>query len=258
MSRTGMHPRLERSLNSLEPVGVVSDIRRYPVKSMLGESLEAGKVGWHGVQGDRQLAFLLLKDRSGLPWLSGRECPAVLRYRAVVVAAQPRGEPTRVDVITPSGRAVDVGSDELRCELQELMSDAPMKLVRLWRGTFDAMPLSIITSRSIATVASAVGGDLGAERFRANLVIESSVDRPYPEEKWCGRRLVIGDAGVRLRVDRRTRRCSIINWTPGTNAEDSRILRHVASERRNNLGVYASVERTGDIREGDVVYLERG
>ncbi len=38
-------------------IGQVEAIFRYPVKSMRGEPLEAANLGWHGLEGDRRLAF---------------------------------------------------------------------------------------------------------------------------------------------------------------------------------------------------------
>lgn len=43
---------------------------RYPVKSMGGERIEVANLGWHGIDGDRRLAFRRMDDRGGFPWLS--------------------------------------------------------------------------------------------------------------------------------------------------------------------------------------------
>jgi uncharacterized protein YcbX len=37
------------------------------VKSRRGERLEAAQLGWHGLDGDRRLAFRRMDDRSGFP-----------------------------------------------------------------------------------------------------------------------------------------------------------------------------------------------
>jgi len=51
-------------------IGQVEAIFRYPVKSMRGEQLEVANLGWHGLEGDRRLAFRRMADRSGMPWLT--------------------------------------------------------------------------------------------------------------------------------------------------------------------------------------------
>ena len=56
-------------------IGHVEAIFRYPVKSMGGERLEVATLGWHGLDGDRRLAFRRMDDRSGFPWLSASKLP---------------------------------------------------------------------------------------------------------------------------------------------------------------------------------------
>jgi uncharacterized protein YcbX len=38
-------------------VGEVEALFHYPVKSMRGEPLDVADLGWHGLDGDRRLAF---------------------------------------------------------------------------------------------------------------------------------------------------------------------------------------------------------
>jgi uncharacterized protein YcbX len=59
-------------------IGHVEAIFRYPVKSMSGEQLEAAELGWHGLVGDRRLAFRRMDDRSGFPWLTASKLPDLL------------------------------------------------------------------------------------------------------------------------------------------------------------------------------------
>jgi MOSC N-terminal beta barrel domain len=61
--------RLLSGLESSMPIeiGHVEAIFRYPVKSMSGERLEAAELGWHGIEGDRRLAFRRMTDHSGFP-----------------------------------------------------------------------------------------------------------------------------------------------------------------------------------------------
>ena len=40
-------------------IGEVEALYRYPVKSMRGELLDAAELGWHGLAGDRRLAFFV-------------------------------------------------------------------------------------------------------------------------------------------------------------------------------------------------------
>src|SRR5260370_26873632 len=51
-----------------------------PVKSMGGERLEVATLGWHGMDGDRRLAFRRIDDRSAFPWLSASKLPGLLLF----------------------------------------------------------------------------------------------------------------------------------------------------------------------------------
>src|SRR5258705_2534158 len=61
-------------------IGHVEAIFRYPVKSMGGERLEVANLGWHGLDGDRRLAFRRMDDRSGFPWLTASKLPDLLLF----------------------------------------------------------------------------------------------------------------------------------------------------------------------------------
>jgi uncharacterized protein YcbX len=58
----------------------VEAIFRYPVKSMAGERLEVANLGWHGLDGDRRLAFRRIENRSAFPWLGASKFPDLLLF----------------------------------------------------------------------------------------------------------------------------------------------------------------------------------
>ena len=61
-------------------IGQVEALFRYPVKSMAGERLEFAELGWHGLEGDRRLAFRRVGNHSGMPWLTATRLPELLLY----------------------------------------------------------------------------------------------------------------------------------------------------------------------------------
>ncbi|NEQ42308.1 MAG: hypothetical protein F6K00_01610 [Leptolyngbya sp. SIOISBB] len=61
-------------------VGEVEALFRYPVKSMAGEVLEEADLGWHGLEGDRRLAFRRISDRHGSPWLKASKLPELILF----------------------------------------------------------------------------------------------------------------------------------------------------------------------------------
>jgi uncharacterized protein len=91
-------------------VGTVSELWRYPVKSMRGERLEAAEVSWHGVEGDRRWAFVRPGlERSSFPWLTIREVPK-MGYFVPAFTDPQRPEESPTVVRTPRGSARACGS----------------------------------------------------------------------------------------------------------------------------------------------------
>src|SRR6202044_1519337 len=63
-------------------VGRLTEIWRYPVKSMAGESLPRAEVSWQGLAGDRRWAFIRPGiPRSGFSWLTIHQQPRMWHYR---------------------------------------------------------------------------------------------------------------------------------------------------------------------------------
>jgi len=76
-----------------EALGSVVSLCRYPVKSMLGEELNAAEVGDRGLLGDRAYAVLDRTDGKVASAKNPRNCPRMFEFRAGVAgrcAAAPR------------------------------------------------------------------------------------------------------------------------------------------------------------------------
>jgi uncharacterized protein YcbX len=229
-------------------VGCLVGLWRYPVKSMAGEALDDVDVSWHGLAGDRRWAFIRPGlERSDFPWLTIRERPGMAHYEPAF--AEPgRPDASRTIVRTPGGEELDVTDPALAAELGD-----GVRLIKQNRGVFDVMPLSLITTQTIARLQRLVGDTPGLEprRFRPNLVVEAADAEPFQEDGWVGATLTIGE--MQMRVDQRDERCVMINIDPETTERDPRILRTVAQERQACLGVYGSTVRPGRVAVGDAV-----
>ena len=121
-------------------------------------------------------------------------------------------------------------------------------------GIFDTFPLSLITTQTIGWLSTMVGAELENRRFRPNLLIEATNGAEFPEDEWIGSVLQIG--GMTMRVDKRDKRCVMINVDPVSSLRDARVLRAVAQERQGCLGVYGSTVKPGQVRVGDPVTIE--
>ncbi|MGH3153885.1 MAG: MOSC domain-containing protein [Streptosporangiaceae bacterium] len=229
-------------------VGRVAALFRYPVKSMAAEELDRVEVSWQGLAGDRRWAFIRAGQvHSGFPWLTIRQRPELVRYR-------PRfAEPARPDasltlVRTPSGGELDVAAPALAAEL-----GPGVRVLKQDRGVFDTMPLSLLSTQTLAGLGRMVGTDLTVQRFRPNLL----VDVPgfeFPEDAWVGRVLRIGR--LRMRVDQPDQRCVVVTIDPVTLRRNRAVLRVIARERDARLGVYGSTVEPGPVAVGDPVEVE--
>src|SRR5919199_2359331 len=116
----------------MEQLGTLESICRYPVKSMAGEEIDNGFVGYSGLMGDRVYAFVRADGSKGFPWHTGREQEDLLLFRPhfrqtdaatvpVDVEASfglapgvnpifPPHHAFEVDVATPDGRVLPVQS----------------------------------------------------------------------------------------------------------------------------------------------------
>lgn len=230
-------------------VGTLVGLWRYPVKSMAAEPLAEAEVGWHGLAGDRRWAFIRPgAERSGFPWLTLRERETMRRFTPVF-ADPGRPNSSTTSVRTPAGEELDVTSAELAARLGN-----GVRVIKQDRGVFDTLPVSLISTRTIADVERLTGRQLEAQRFRPNLLVEAVGDGAFPEEAWLGATLRIGT--MRMRVDARDKRCVIVTMDPAGGARDPAILRELASRREGCAGVYGTTVAPGRVAVGDAVVLE--
>ncbi len=236
-------------------LGRVSAIFRYPVKSMAGQSLDVARLGLHGIEGDRRLAFRKLNDKSGFPWLTASKLPELLLYKPFGLDRDNAEIPTHVR--TPDGKELEILGDELREEVS-IRYGCGLELMNLKHGIFDEASVSVITPRTIRGVERESGRNLDLRRFRPNVVIETTSGAPFDEDRWVGRTLIFGesDSGAAVRATLRDERCVMVNFDPDTAARDSEVMKTIVRLNENCAGVYGTVVRMGELRVGQVVTLE--
>jgi uncharacterized protein len=236
-------------------IGTVKEINLYPIKSMRGVSVEKADLHWYGLNGDRKYAFIHDDANSGFPWLTARELPKLLRYQPYLVTPDSPLN-SKIRVKTPTGEDVGLESSEL---LRDLSTNYNKKisLLKLKRGTFDCMPVSLISSSSLATFEKQFAAPVDVRRFRSNIVIETT-GGDFPENNWLGQILVFGErsTSASVAVNYPTKRCVMINLQPETGEADTSVLKLVAEITRGLAGAYGSLQTLGDIHVGDVVYLK--
>jgi hypothetical protein len=233
-------------------IAVVRELYRYPVKGMRGEALQEAEIYWHGIEGDRRFAFADAVDsKSGFPWMTGRRKAQMIQYRLA-------GDPLNgsLTVTTPAGRELGLHGGEILSKMTALY-DTPVTLVRLSRGCFDSMPLSIISAASVAALSGEVGVTSNVRRFRPNIVVDALDEKAFAEDLWAGQSLRFGEehTGAHIRVDRPNKRCGMINLDPDNAESNPAMLKFVTQTREAQAGMYASCVQPGAINVGDTIKM---
>jgi uncharacterized protein YcbX len=218
---------------------------------MGADRLAEAEVDWHGVEGDRQYSLYRKEDLSRFPWLSGRDLPDLVRYKAVFREPEfPRR--SAVEIVSPDGAVFDLHDPALLGILSNA-AGSELGILQLGRGTYDSMPVSIATTAAHDMLDDIHGETLDRRRFRSNIVIHADVS---PTE-WLSRRLIFGEGrdGAEVLVTNSIPRCSVITIDPDTGRRDPRVMRNVAQSFANDFGVYGTPSRVGRVRIGDPVFV---
>ena len=236
-------------------VGVVEAIFRYPVKSMGGERLEFAELGWHGLGGDRRLAFRRIDDRSGFPWLSASQLPDLLLF-----APQRREDGAQGDlpthIRTPDGKEMPVFGEDLATEVGRRLG-APVQMMQLRHGIFDEASISVIASDTVREIGRLAGRSTDVRRFRPNVLVRLLRSVPFQEDEWVGGVLSFGegDDAPAIAVTMRDIRCSMVNFDPDSAAPAPEVLKAVVREHQNTAGIYGTVTRIGRLAVGQTMIL---
>lgn len=235
-------------------IGQVEAIFRYPVKSMAGESLDSANLGWHGLDGDRRLAFRRIENRSGMPWLTASKLPDLLRFVPQSENGHQQDLPTHIR--TPDGQDMPVFSEELAAEVGRRYG-APVQMMQLDHGIFDEACISVIALDTVSEIARLSGRTLDARRFRPNVVVRSLRSVPFQEDAWLGSVLSFGEENdaPAIAVTMRDLRCSMVNLGPDSASPAPEVMKAIVRVNQNHAGIYGAVIRTGRLAVGQPVLL---
>lgn len=267
-------------------VGSVVSLWRYPVKSMMGEELNATEVTSHGLLGDRVYALVdpstgkLASAKNPRKWGTLFDCRAALVEPPRLGAKPPEARITLPDgtitsTVQPDldqllskalGRPASLATtapaapslEEYWPDIEGLANrDAVTDEATLAETFFDGAVVHLLTTATIDRLRDVyAGGRFEARRFRPNVVLEPTQgDTGFVENAWIGHTLAIG-GGVRLRILRACPRCVMTTLAQGDLPADPGILRTAAQHNDVHVGVYAAVLQAGRIHRGDPVSVE--
>jgi MOSC domain-containing protein len=244
-------------------LGTVTKLRRYPVKSMLGEDVGTSEVTRAGLARDRRLAVISRKTGK----VASAKYPRLWRD-LLTLSAEALDEAGRdeVRIILPDGKMIwstDADVDEVLSGLLNepvtltatpppgasldravpeavlrdgIAAQVPAAVIEIGAGspggTFvDFAPLHLLTTSTLDRIAELSPyrkADL--ERYRPNIVIRTAMPG-FTENEWLDRDLRVGDELV-VRVVARTPRCAVPTLVHGDLPRNTEALRVLARHNR--------------------------
>ena len=265
--------------------GTVVALRRYPVKSMLGEDLTAVQLTPTGLEGDRFAAVIDL--RTGI--VATAKHPRLWRGLLAFASEWNGGLPR---ITLPGGGSVAVADDQAGPLLSGLLhrdvrlatvcpdqatigrpspedviaagddADVSYETLEIGQGTtgtnfVDFAPVHLFSTATLAHV----GEEL--IRYRPNLVLDLPGTEPFAENDWIGRTVAVGPAVLRIMIP--TPRCAVPTLAHGDQPRRTSAVRTLLKHNRVTppgfdraqpcLGAYAQVQTPGFLSLGDPASL---
>ena len=205
----------------------VSEIWRYPVKSLKGERLNETEITMVGIPKDRQIA--VIRGINGR-YLTSRTRPKLLGLQG---SLGPDGAPTI------NGHRWN-SPEALRLVQEAAMEPVTLELIPPPMA-FDILPLLVATDGAVQYL------NIDRRRLRPNILL---ADVPELEERsWPGRVLAIGE--VRIDLVKLRERCVMTTFDPDTQVQDVTVLQRIIGELDGTTALDSSVITPGTIRVGD-------
>ncbi|MFN2450251.1 MAG: MOSC domain-containing protein [Candidatus Baltobacteraceae bacterium] len=210
----------------MRTLGRIDALWIYPVKSLAPVALKQTRIEREGLPGDRERA-LIVRDghaRIGKTY-RGKE------HNLLHLGADPQ------DALSlAAGRGVTATLETNTAE-----------------RFFDARPVSLLFDRWVDEASRGLSLELDPQRWRPNVFVRAAADFTELENDLVGAAIEAGDA--LLRVCETIDRCVTTSYDVQTGEPDPAVLRYVAQERDNVMGVYCVVERAGNVCVGEDLRL---
>jgi uncharacterized protein YcbX len=274
-------------------LGAVVSLWRYPVKSMMGEELNAAELTDRGLRGDRVYALVDRADGKVATAKNPRKWPHLFDFRAnLIERAAAESQAASIRVTLPDGTMITSAQDN--CD--QILSRALAREVTLesvaggdeqatssatrtanaeeyWpdmegldfrdtvtdfalpAGTFfDCAVVHLLTTATLDRLVELYPrGRYEVRRFRPNIVVLPASGETGFIENSWVGHTLAIGDEVRLNITSPCGRCVMTTLAQGDLPKDPGILRTAAQHNHVQVGVYAAVVRGGTIRRGDSV-----
>ena len=270
----------------------VATIYRYPVKSMMGETLSETDIREAGIPGDRGWA---VRDEKRGGIRGGKKIPQLMTLAAKSGTAAPLITAADGDSASASSERINdwlsgklnhpvtlwpllpadqldhyrrgaPDNEDFEQELRAVfgrLPDEPLPDLAGFEellefesppGTyFDAFPISIISQQSLNTMDQLEGESrFDVRRFRPNLLVDVP-GSDHPFPEQAWVGKTLAIGSVTLKIDTTCPRCAMTTHGFDDLPQDPQIMRKLVANSEGNLGIYASVVKVGKVATGDSV-----
>lgn len=239
-------------------IGTVSELWRYPVQSLQGESLSILDFTTQGAVGDR--GYCVVDDTGEAGTAARPQWKKLIGWRAGYLAEPRSGaDLPKVEITFDDGARMI--SDDAR--LDGAISERLGRRARLAqtqapdvRRPYVASPCHLLTSATLKALHAAYPqGRFVSQRFRPNILLDCGDQVGFVETDWLQRSLGVGP--VVMKVIEHCLRCALTTRPQADLPMDPGILHTAQQRNENRVGIYAEISRPGRLEIGDEAKLER-
>lgn len=268
----------------MEKIGIVEAIMRYPVKSMMGETINSSFIMKRGLLGDRAFALIDQTSNKIVSAKNPKKWPDIFFYSAKYITEPTIENLANIQIILPDNTSCDstnnningvlssslkhdvvlssvvpkeVQLEECFANIEEIQEkdnviDAPMS-----KGTFfDLGDIHLLTTATLEQLNTLNPNSIfHMNRFRPNILIRTEKNMPgFVENSWIGKKIAIGN-DVILKINQACPRCVMTTLEQNNFPKDLNILKTIIKNNNGNAGVYADVIQVGTIKVNDVIRI---
>ena len=252
---------------------------------MMGEELNATRVGTKGLHGDRVFSIADPATGKVASAKNPSKWPNLFSYRAAFTRPLENGVLPPARITFPDGSTISTEDGEIANKLSASLGK-PVKFLAGAMGTgtleeywpdidglarrdevtdeampaetfFDCAAIHFLTTATLNSLRTSYpSGQFETRRFRPNFVIQTPSEMAgYPENDWDNKILAIGNE-VKIKITGPCGRCVMTTLAQGDLPKDTGILKAAAQHNKARVGAYASVVQGGVVRVGDRVKAE--
>jgi uncharacterized protein YcbX len=240
----------------MSQIGRVSELWRYPVQSLQGESLRSLDFTTAGVVGDR--GYCVVDDTNEGGTAARPQWKMLIGWRARYLAEPIAGaDLPKVEITFDDG--TQMISDDVR--LDEAISERLGRRARLAqalapdvRRPYALSACHLLTSATLKALGAAYpSGRFVSPRFRPNVLLDCGDQIGFIETDWLQQSLSVGP--VAMTVIEHCLRCALTTRPQADLPMDPGILHTAQQRNENRVGIYAEIAAAGTVRFGDAAVL---